>query len=79
MTPTKQLKTTYAEIIAEAHNAAGGQRAFYIVGENVRRALVAQAVLAYLFRQDEAVSDAKVRSLLNDLYCAYLDDDSIRG
>lgn len=71
-----ELERLYALAKQSAEDAAGA-KGFAIIGSRLRRALVAEAILQLADQQDEAVSDAKVRSLVRDLRGMWRDDESL--
>lgn len=78
MTKEKDITRLYAIARKTAMDAAGGERAFWIIGSTLRQALVAQAVLQILDQQDDdGVTDAAVRTLLHGLRSALRDDESL--
>lgn len=61
----RTLRRFYSNAKRDAADALGGDRAYWIVGPKVRRMAVSDAILTVLDQQDDdAVSDAAVRSLL---------------
>ncbi len=58
-----------------AVDAAGGVRAFRVIGSTFAIALIKAEVLGLLYRQDEAVTDVRVREIL--AYCYERASDEI--
>jgi hypothetical protein len=71
----KSYDRKYAEAVAAAQDAAGGERAFWIIGSTLRTALVAQAILQIVYSQDDSISAFAVRELANVL-CERMNDDA---
>ena len=71
---TKQER--YAELKKAAVRAAGGPKAWGLLGMEPRRALIGMRILHMLYVQDdEAVSSERVRAMLNELYGELIDED----
>jgi hypothetical protein len=69
----------YQLAVARAVDAAGGERAFQIIGPTFRQALVSHEILIILNSQDEAIPDATVRRLMEGLRDAVRDDETLIG
>lgn len=67
----------YQEALRDAVDAAGGLRAWRIIGPVFRKALVAAAILRILAIQDENVLDHRVREMLFDLAGELSNDEEI--
>jgi hypothetical protein len=77
---SQSVARLYALALDRAVNAAGGARAFQIIGATFRIALVAQEILTILGLQDESVPDATVRALMDGLRDALrADEDRLIG
>ena len=71
------VQRLYRIAVTRAKDAAGGERAFAIIGATFRQALVGRELLTVLAQQDEAVSADRVRQMLTDLYHTLSSDESL--
>jgi hypothetical protein len=73
---TTTRKDRYTQIKQDAINAAGGPKAWGLLGMEPRRALIGMQILHVLYVQDEdAVTDQRVRAMLFELYGQLIDED----
>jgi hypothetical protein len=78
VTGSPEIKRLYAIAVRDAADAAGGPRAFAVIGSTYRQALVAREIAGILYRQDEQhVSAERVRELLDGLYGALIEDEEL--
>lgn len=78
MATKDNIARLYDVCVERAKNAAGGERAFWVIGATLRIALVAQEILILVDNQDEGTSDATVRGLLASLRDRLTSDASLQ-